>query len=698
MNWHEYPILRLLVPLLLGILFFLLFSSWAPHWSISIIALMIVAFLAWPKKYLFPYKHRYLSGLLMYIAIFLLGIGLSQFHFAYEQNRYFANHNDSNSVAIVRIVEAPESKPKSIKLIAEVVEVGSIKHHDFSKGLVVLYLQKDSLAQSLKFGDQIILKNKLQLVKTPQNPDEFNYRNYLYNQGVQYQAYLRTNSWKQIGKGSRLNIHALAISMRNYLLSQLQKHNLKNAEFSVAAAMLLGVRNHLSPDLRQAFSGAGAMHILCVSGLHVGIIFMLLSHFLAFLNRLKSGKRIKLIIILSGIWIYALITGFSPSVVRAATMFSFISIGQNIGRQVNIYNSLAASAFVLLVFNPYLILDVGFQLSYAAVIAIVVLQKPIQDIWTPPWKWLFKIWQLITVSIAAQIGTAPLALFYFHSFPNYFLLTNLIVIPAAFIIFITGIATLVFAWAGPFADFLGWILSKMISILNWAITGIQELPFAVSSNIYINATELIILILISIFTSIMLIQKKPKLLLMNLFLIASFIGANIYQHQLPAQFIVYQSGKYDYISFTNQGKEIALTDADVMEYPNLLDYQIREHHIRFHIHNSKLRNLYKTENEYAPNYFRQQQFVGFMNLRMAIITPETVGIEYSGKIPIDYLILSNNPDVSLKQLSETYLEKQIIISPTNAPWKLKKWKNEIAQLETPVWIVKEQGAFVLNIK
>jgi len=697
MNWHEYPILRLLAPLILGILFYLQFPSLAPHWSISIFALLVIAFLAWPRKYLFPYKHRYLSGLLISLSFFIFGIALSQFHYPYEQTSYFALHSDSSAVAIARIVEPPQEKPKSIKLNVDIEYIESAEKHAFTEGMAVLYLEKDSNAQKLEFGDRIIMQNNLQKIKGPQNPDEFDYRNYLYNGGIQYQMYLRKNAWNLLSKASGFNLKSWAFSMRNYLLSQLQAHNVKNAEYSVASAMLLGVRKNLSPELRQAFSSAGAMHILCVSGLHVGIIFMLLNYLLSFLNRTSETKKIKTLIILGSIWLYALITGLSPSVVRAATMFSFISVGQNIGRQVNIYNSLAASAFLLLIFNPYLILDVGFQLSYAAVIAIVSLQKPLQNLWTPPWPWLFKIWQLATVSIAAQIGTAPLALYYFHSFPNYFLLTNLIVIPASFIIFLSGVVTLAFSWSGIFADYLGWLLSKMVAILNWTISGIQGLPFAVSSGIYINSWQLIILICLIILTAIMLIYRKPRLIFVNLILVFAFIGISINQQHLPAQFIAYQTGKYDYLSFTSNGSELALTDADILDYPQLIDYQCSEHRIRYHIKKTTLYDIKKTAEKHAPNFFREQQFIGFMNLRLVIINPEFSLLDFSGSIPVDYIVLSDNPQISLKQLLKIYQAKQIIIGPTNAPWTLRKWKKEFSSIDIPVWVVNEQGAFVVDI-
>jgi len=697
MNWHEYPILRLVVPLLLGILYYIFFPAGALPIISNFILLLFIAFLAWPRKYLFPYKHRYISGIALYLAFFVAGISLTQYHYSFSNKGYFANQLTKSNYVEVQIVELPEEKPNSIKLIVEVEKVGDAQHHLMTHGLAVVYLQKDSLARSLDYGDILLFKSVLKPIKSPQNPDEFDYKQYLSNNGILYQAYLRSGEWQIIARNEGDFLKSWAFSMRKYLLNELQRHHIVNAEFSVTAAMLLGVRNYLSPELRQAFAGAGAMHILCVSGLHVGIIFMILNAFLTFFDHLKKGRLMRTIIILSSIWIYAMITGFSPSVVRAATMFSFISIGQNIGRHVNIYNSLAASAFILLLFNPYLILDVGFQLSYAAVIAIVALQKPIQNLWAPRSLFLLKIWQLTTVSIAAQIGTAPLALYYFHSFPNYFLLTNLVVIPAAFIIFITGIMVLVFSWAGVLADYFAFLLSKMVYLLNAFIVGIQQLPYAVSRDIYISSWQLAILILLSVFLSVMLIHRKRKLIYVNLSLIILFLVLDVFQRAPKNQFIVYQTGKYDYISYISDHQEFAFTEKDVIEYPDLLDYQVHEHNIRSYIRQRILRDLNNDEPITTANLKRLKQFVGFDSLIMAIISPENAHLNYDNSIDIDYLIITGNPDLDMTQLLDNYHCKLVIIAPSNSNLNNNKWQEVMRKRKVPFYIVKEQGAFVVNL-
>jgi competence protein ComEC len=697
MNWHEYPILKLLVPLILGILFYYLFPNLAPHWPIEIAGLFVLGFLAWPKKYLFPYKHRHISGLLIYLVFFLLGIALMQYHFTFIQEDHISKNKADFKCLKVRIIEVPEQKPNSVKLVTKAQLSGDNKKAAPLSGKIILYLQKDSNALALNYGDLLILKNSLKAVNTPANPDEFDYRTYLLRKGISFQGYLKSGDWHLAKRASLLSIQLWALKIRHLLLNQLQKHGLKDAEFSVAAAMILGVRNHLSPELRQAFSGAGAMHILCVSGLHVGIIFLLLNSLLSFLSKTEKGPKIKAGIIIGSIWLYALITGLSPSVVRAAMMFTFISIGQNIGRHVNIYNSLAASAFVLLAVNPYLLFDVGFQLSYAAVIAIVALQKPLQDLWSPENTLLFKIWQLITVSLAAQIGTAPLALYYFHSFPNYFLLTNIIVIPAAFIIFITGVFTLIFSWASPLADFLGWGLSKLILGLNWIISSIEQLPFAVSSNIYLSPAGLVALLLMIVFISIMLIRKKPKLLYVNLSLAILFVAADIYSRQTPPELIVYHGGKNDYIAFMSNGRERAISNADVIQFPKIMDYQSLNHRIRNHIRERRFFKLNGNSPFVRDNFFISHNLSAFYNLRIAVIAPGSEPENTDGRIDIDYLILCQNPKTGIRELQKHYRFKTLIISASNAPWSRKKWIDELNSSNRNYYDINNEGAFVAKL-
>ena len=248
-----------------------------------------------------------------------------------------------------------------------------------------------------------------------------------------------------------------ALKLRKSFINIFENQGISGRNFAVVTALVLGMDDYLDNDTRKEFSSAGAIHILCVSGLHVGVIYMVLNALLFFLKRNKYARALRSLILLIGIWFYAMLTGLAPAVLRAATMFSFVIIGTGIKRKAGVFNSLTVSAFILLLFNPFLIYNVGFQLSYAAVIAIVAIQPTIYQIWQPKNKIADNIWGITTVSVAAQLGTAPLGLFYFHQFPNYFIITNLIAIPLATLILYAGFLSVILSPLTIVAKCITWL-------------------------------------------------------------------------------------------------------------------------------------------------------------------------------------------------------------------------------------------------
>ena len=250
--------------------------------------------------------------------------------------------------------------------------------------------------------------------------------------------------------------------MRDKLLNILKENGLKNNELAVASALILGYKDDLGEELKHSYSSAGATHVLAVSGLHVGIIFLVLNFLLNILDKNDRFKISKAILLICFLWAYATITGLSPSVVRAATMFSFVTIGKSFGKSSSIYNTLCASAFVLLVYNPYLIMEVGFQLSYLAVVGIVYFQSIIYKWIYVKNKFLKYIWMITSVSIAAQLTTFPLGLLYLHQSPTYLFASNLFVIPGAMLIIGLGILLFITSWIPLISGGIGWLLAKFI--------------------------------------------------------------------------------------------------------------------------------------------------------------------------------------------------------------------------------------------
>ena len=374
------------------------------------------------------------------------------------------------------------SKEKSVKVMLDFYafeEDDNVKSMD-SK--IIAYFEKNEKSLSLKYGDCIALFASPDEVEKPPNPEQFDYKDYLYKKGVTHQVYLKSDAWIDIGYNDSNPIYRFSYWMRDFLLETMQNLGVQDEEYSVAAAILLGYDDSLPQELRQKYVAAGAMHILCVSGLHVGVIFMVFSYMLAFLDdRRKWQYVVKNCILFVLIWFYALIAGLAPSILRATIMLSFVIVGNMINRKGVLLNSLAASAFILLCVNPANLFDVGFQLSYLAVIGIVVLQVPISKIVYSKYKIINKIWEITSVTIAAQIATAPFTIYYFHQFPIYFWLSNLFMTPISSVVIMGGMIMLLIFFIPYVNVAVAWIVSKMIYVMNFGVSWIESLQIGRAS-------------------------------------------------------------------------------------------------------------------------------------------------------------------------------------------------------------------------
>ena len=373
----------------------------------------------------------------------------------------------------------------------------------------------------------IVFSCRLNRIESNQNPGEFDYKRFMLNRGIRYQAY--TKSEIEILSQKSYTLVSMALNLRSKLLNKYLNAGLKGNTFAVLAALTLGDKSYLDPTLKTTFASSGAMHVLAVSGLHVGIIYVILNFVLLPLNR-KNARFLKIGLILILLWGYAFIAGLSPSVLRACTMFSLVAIGENIKRKTNIYNTLALSAFILTLINPYLIYEVGFQLSYSAVTSIVFFQPKIAALLKLQNKILKYLWELFAVSLAAQIGTFPISIFYFHQFPLYFWLSNFIVIPAAAILLYTAFLFFLTQLIPYFPLFLAKVLDLIVRFMNGAVSEIEQLPCAVLKNIWIDKVTVLLLVLIIIAIGWLSVKKRFKLLVSLLIVVILFISNALYNN------------------------------------------------------------------------------------------------------------------------------------------------------------------------
>jgi len=523
-RWNHIPMIRLIIPLIAGILHAVYFPlGLEVQAGFLLVLYLILSFLLLYGYHFISFKRRWVIGLVLQSFLVLLGMKMTMLADHSLSETHFRNSSRAPALMIGRLTEPVIEKKKSYKTILECMFIQDSGPGLRCTGKLLAYLAKEDRAASLKYGDLIVFNARWQVIRPPEIPGDFDYQQYMKYHGVYDQAYISTGKWNKLDLNHGNAILSYAIGIQDRILKVLARQGLEGEEFKVASAILAGYRAALDPELQQAFSGAGAMHILCVSGLHVGVIYLVLSYILSVLGKGKRSKALRSILLITAIWLYALVTGCSPSVLRASTMISFVVMGTWLSRSRNIYNTLAASAFLLLLTDPYMIMAIGFQLSYLAVIGIVTIQPFLYKsvylkYWLPD-----KAWAIITVSIAAQAGTFPLAIYYFHQFPNYFLLTNLIVIPASSLIIYIGFLLLFFSPLPWISTYISWLLSKSIYAMNASIHWINSLPGAVSDELYLGVLECMMIYLTIGFVILMIGFKRKDLIWVVLSLTIIFL-------------------------------------------------------------------------------------------------------------------------------------------------------------------------------
>jgi len=405
---------------------------------------------------------------------------------------------DSPHWVFISIREKLRSSSFNDRYVAMVSQIDETKR----SGKLLVNIQKDSLNHSFEIGTHLKIKGSLYKNRTSKNPNQFDYGKYLENKQIYAQLYTDAATI-QIGSLIDKDIWYYTSRWRTRIIRNLQKNHFKSAELSVAIALILGQQQDISPEIIQDYQFAGAVHILSVSGLHIGFILLFVTFLLQPIPNTKLGSLIKLLLILVSLSLFGFIAGFAPSVVRSVVMFSFVAIGMYLRRSTNIYHTLLVSIFLILLFEPSFLFDVGFQLSYLALFFILWLQPLIAQLWMPKNKVLHYFWDILTVSFAAQIGTFPLSVYYFHQFPGLFFVTNLVVIP--FLSFIMGLGVLVMVLAA--FDLVPLFLAKGLEwslfILNKIINSIASLEQFIFKDIPFN-----MLILIS--TYMLLPKNKTK--------------------------------------------------------------------------------------------------------------------------------------------------------------------------------------------
>lgn len=693
------PFVRLVFPLVIGIYFGL-------KSGISLPFLIPVSIAAISFAFYFVTKSSYSVRYLFAFPVFLFFISLGWYLSAEAINSGKQISLPDDAMLIASIDKAPKETEKSISVQ---ISVRAYQHQGEwydGDGTAVVYLQKDSVASQLQPGMLISFRPSFDSIKNAGNPGEFDYAKYMAYHMIASQTYLKSGSWKFVGYADDFSLRRVFQNWRQSLLEKYKEAGLEGDEYAVAAALSLGYKDKLQDKLKHAYSSSGAMHVLAVSGLHVGIIFVIMQSILAFMRKKKRLIPLQVVLLILSIWFYAMLTGLSPSVTRAAIMFSFISFGKLFQRNVNIYNILAASAFVTLIINPLNITELGFWLSYLAVLSIVMFYKPIYHVWSPKTKLGDKIWSLVAVSIAAQIGTAPLTVFYFHQFSNYFILTNILVIPVVTIIVYLAMGLAVFSFIPAVSGFIGIVMSKMLSLLNTMVFWIESLPGAVSENLYITRPQMYLLFLCILFVSVMYFAAKRKMVYPALTTLILFFTLGIirdFQTQENEKFVVYNLRGNTGINCITADEHVLFTDFQSSDLDKtkkrLSNYWLEEG-----VELEKYVDLNKTGKQFMfsnimtisnQRVFLKDLFIGFSDMRAVVLRDDRFNNKKL-KVPIklDYVIYTHEANIPPEKLSNLFDFELVIIDSSLPYYQRENLLTSLKDLGIPYHDVVEQGAFL----
>ncbi|MEO7291976.1 MAG: ComEC/Rec2 family competence protein [Ginsengibacter sp.] len=691
--WKKAPFLRLLIPVIIGILL-----QWYNQFDMSKIILAGVCFaIAFIAFQLLPlvmrFKLQQVQGFILNLILIVLGSFVTYQKDIRHDHSWFGNVYHDSDYIVATINEPLLEKNKSYKAEVTVDNVLHKASLENTIGKVIIYFAKDSANElSLKYGDRILIHKRLQEIKNPGNPGSFNYQRYSAFHHIFHNVFLKKSDWVLLDKKNINLFNQFLFTARQNVLNILRK-NMKghDDQLSIAEALLIGYTQDLDKDLVQAYSNTGVVHIIAISGMHLALIYVMLVWIFNKIPIIKRSKIIKVIFILSCLWLFSLLTGGAASILRAAVMFSCIVIGENFARKSSIYNSLAASAFILLCYNSYFLWDVGFQLSYLAVLSIIIFQKPIYHLLYVKNKWLDKLWALVSVSLAAQIFTFPVCLYYFHQFPTIFLITNIIMVPLSTVILFVEIFLIAFAWAPYLGTLIGKLTWWLVWLMNKIILWFNSLPFALWDRISATVATTIILYAFIICVGYWLLNKSRTAFRLSLLSLLGFIiltGYTKWQTANQHKLIVYNVPQHQSIDFIKGNTYKFIGDSVLLADGMLQNFHLKPGRIALQL-NKEIDSIAEV---HANNMFYQ-----FDNKKILLIDRAIIFQPVEQKINVDYIIISKNPKLYIPQLATVFNCEQFIFDGSNSLWKIAKWKKDCEQLHLPCYSVPEQGAFIVDL-
>ena len=673
----QFPLIKITGCFVFG----LLFAHYAkPPFSIALIAL-ILSFIAIVIVYFLPSKSIFPNNYFGFVALFTsFTIGVftlvssdqtrNKLHYIHSLSAQYQNYT-----ATITIKEKLKNTTSNDRYVAQMITLNGKE----SYGKVLLNIKKNLSIPSFEIGTILKVKGSFNKNRNPNNPNQFDYGGYLENQQIYGQLYVEPSDIQK-GSSTEKGIAYYASLLRNKIIRNLEKNHFHKSELSVVVALILGQQQDISPEVVRDYQYAGAVHVLSVSGLHVGFILLFITFLLKPFPNTRTGSIIKLIIVITFLWAFGILAGLTPSVVRSVTMFSFVAIGMYLRRSINIYNTLAVSALLILLFQPSFLFDVGFQLSYVALYFIVWLQPLLTSAWNPKYLILRKFWEIITVSFAAQIGTFPMSIYYFHQFPGLFFVTNIIILPGITIILGLGVIVMflaAFDWVWiPLLLILEWCIWLLNKIIAW-VASFEDFVFKDIPLHYFSMLGLYLVIF-----SVIIWMKKPtyRKFIATLFalIILQIIAIPIkYYNEKAEEFIVFNKQRKSI--FTERiGDKVTVFSSEDLENNANSNLVLKSYLVSNYCYIQKKKNI--------PN------LLYFKNKKILVIDSSGAYLE---KERPDILLLINSPKINLDRVFENWRPQKVVVDASDFKSYCKAWKATCAKEKIPFHDTAEKGFFKL---
>lgn len=690
--WKSLPFFRLFWPFIGGIILQWHLQVPLPIIFIAAAGFLLASFLLGLLSIGIRYQWRMVQGLFLHLVLFALGMLVTSMADPTKEKDWYGNRYQKDDILLISLLEPLTEKPSTYKSEARVDALIRDGRMIPVKGKVLFYFIKDSISAKLIYGDRLLVKKPLQVISNSGNPGAFNYRQYAAFHHLFHRAYLKPSDWKQVQGRSTDRLKSMIIIARKKILDLLRKHLGDSKDvLGIAEALLIGYTNDLDKDLVQAYSNTGVVHVIAISGMHLALIYLMLTLIFKRIPFVKQLPILQMILVLLFLWTFSFITGASASVLRAAVMFSFIAVGKRFFKTASVYNSLAASAFILLVYNPYFLWDVGFQLSYLAVIGILLFQQPLYRVFFLKHALTSKVWQLASVTLAAQVFTFPVCIYYFHQFPVLFLFANLVIVPLSSLVLYAELALLTFSFIPFLNEWLATLVRLLIRLMNGFIRLVNDLPFAVWDNIPSALLSTGLLYAVVGLFSFSLLNRSKQLLFVGLFCMIGFTFVNIYsdwQAFRQQKIVVYQVSKYRAIDIISGSRYYFIGDSALLQDEITINFHIKPARVAYRLSGSL---------DAFPGICVEDFFYQFGDTRFALIDRPVSFLPPSKKPRLDFVLLSNNPNIRISSLAKAFDCPRFVFDASNRLWKIEQWMKECDALHLQGYSIPERGAFISSL-